>query len=305
MDTVSDILSSFFVSKKVSTKKSKTIKQQKNVITEPEPQPETIQEPQPETVPEPQIKEQETQTIQNEIPEILQSEKLEEEKDTSTTDASEATFTESESSEESVHFEPKKYVLRAMDLSKKNIMIINTDMKENISMLSDLLHNLSLMKNAQEYYNSTVYIVCSAEWKKFFRKIILDNPYLYFTDFVIKSSLSKQMVKSIGESEKKTIVVFQNVDELKDDIKTSNVQLMLLIADYKLDIKDLYDALGGSKLVLHKRDTLKSLQKLFFNRFIKTICKDDITFDYYYHLVNKENFGIKYIILKDNELRYY
>mgnify|MGYP000710459352 FL=1 len=45
------------------------------------------------------------------------------------------------------------------------------------------------------------------------------------------------------------------------------------------------------------------LQKRFYKNFIKKHFKD-LLFDQYYNKVNNENIDIKYVILKNDELRY-
>ena len=47
------------------------------------------------------------------------------------------------------------------------------------------------------------------------------------------------------------------------------------------------------------------MQKHFYKTTIKKLClRNDLTFDEYYNIINNENIDIKYIILKNDEIRY-
>ena len=129
--------------------------------------------------------------------------------------------------------------------------------------------------------------------------MLLDNPYLYFTDFHVKQNIDKKIIK-----ENDRIICIIDTDILDDfaklnDFMDPNIHLILLTLD-NTKIIDLYDKLGSKRLLIHKHNKLKSMQKRFF----KSINYKDIIFEDYYNKVNDENTDIKYIILKDDELRY-
>jgi hypothetical protein len=66
---------------------------------------------------------------------------------------------------------------------------------------------------------------------------------------------------------------------------------------------DYYNKIGNKRLLIHKQNKLKSLQKRFFKYVISNIDKK-MPFDDYYNRINDENMDLKYIILKEDELRY-
>ena len=67
--------------------------------------------------------------------------------------------------------------------------------------------------------------------------------------------------------------------------------------------------MGKSKLLIHSKNKIKQMQNLFYKTIIKKICYDQSiaytkNFEDYYSMINDENLDVKYIVLKDNELRY-
>ena len=132
-----------------------------------------------------------------------------------------------------------------------------------------------------------------------FKQMLLDNPYLYFTDFHVKQNIDKKIIK---ENDRIICIVDTNIlDDFGklNDFIDPNIHLILLTLD-NTKIIDLYDKLGSKRLLIHKQNKLKSMQKRFF----KSINYKDITFEDYYKKANDENLDIKYIILKGDELRY-
>ena len=97
-------------------------------------------------------------------------------------------------------------------------MIYDIDIKTSIELLSDLLHNLSLMTNVNKIYNNSINILTSNDNKKYFKKMLLDNPYLYFTDFNIKTGLSKLQEKELTKNDSRNIYIIDldNVEKIKE-----------------------------------------------------------------------------------------
>jgi hypothetical protein len=140
-----------------------------------------------------------------------------------------------------------------------------------------------------------------------FKKMLLDNPYLYFTNFYVKQKIQKN-AHSIEElkEERKTIYIIDteilsDIENLKHFINPK-IHLILLTNDNN-KIIDFYNLLGDKRILIHKQNKLKSMQRRFFKSVIKQINKD-INFEDFYNEINNENIDVKYIILKENELRY-
>lgn len=214
---------------------------------------------------------------------------------------------------------PKKYILRAIDMSKKNIFIVNFEREANTITLSDLLHSFSLMNNVEEVYENATYIITANENKKMFRKMLLDNPYLYFTNFSIKQTLNKQTVDEIDARTKRTIVILDG-DTLDSEVvnkyieilgrikSPNNVQFIILDTRYNEDVVDRYKLLTKpSKILIHRHEKTKNMQKTFYNNILRHIIRkeDKTSFQKYFDNFNRDTFGVKYIIVKDDELRYY
>jgi hypothetical protein len=207
--------------------------------------------------------------------------------------------------------EIKKYVLRPNELYKKNILIVNIDKHDNINILSDLINSFSGIEDVKKIYNQDMYIVTNKENKKTFKKMLLDNPYLHFINIHIKS----QFNNPINTNDKRTIVIIhlQSVDDIQDTIKqinpNSDENLQFIIISDKIEDRliNVYEKLGDNKILLHKKESTKALQKTFFQKVIQYICTSMTGLDFakYYEFINQKKFGVKYIIIKNTELRYY
>ena len=202
----------------------------------------------------------------------------------------------------------KKYILKPSEFYKKNIMIINDNINDNISFLGDFLYKLSMMKDVTSIYDDDIHIISSIGNKKLYKQMLLDNPYLYFTNFDVKQTLTKKKINELDSNSRRTIYIIDN-DILKhstDVLQTlldKNIQVIIISNDDDKTSLDSYNLLGNNRLMIHKPNKLKLIQKKFYKNYIKKIC-DIQTFDEYYDMINNENLDIKYIILKDTELRY-
>jgi hypothetical protein len=202
----------------------------------------------------------------------------------------------------------RKYILKPSEFYKKNIMIINDNINDNISFLGDFLYKLSMMKDVTSIYDNDIHIIASLENKKLYKQMLLDNPYLYFTNFDVKQTLTKKKINELDSNSHRTIYIIDNeiLKDKNDVLKTlldKNIQIIIISNDDDKTSLDSYNLLGNNRLMIHKPNKLKLFQKKFYKNYIKKLCNIQ-TFDEYYDMINNENLDIKYIILKDTELRY-
>jgi hypothetical protein len=205
----------------------------------------------------------------------------------------------------------KKYILKPSEFYKKNILIANDDKKNNFDITNDILYKLSLLKDIDNIYSKDIYIFTANDNRKMFKQMLLDNPYLYFIDFHVKQNIDKNILKENNkednkEDNKRIICIIdtdilKNIDDLQDFINPQIHLILLTIETNK--IMDYYNKIGNKRLLIHKQNKLKSLQKRFFKYVISNIDKK-MPFDDYYNRINDENMDLKYIILKEDELRY-
>ena len=320
MDALSDILSSFFVNpnnkKKYKLNNNKQIQSEIATQTdflETENETENQVEKQVENVTENQTEKQvekqsEKQTEKQTAKKSSESSKLQSELSNELSSELSSELPSESSSESSSEY-LKKYILKPSEFYKKNIMIINKDFNDSVIILSDILYKLSLMKNVDEIFNNNIYITSTNENKPIYKQMLLDNPYLYFTNFNVKNKLDKGKIKELDN--RRTICILDN--ELlssigNDDFQSlldKNVLLITMTNDDDKNTVAMYDLLGSNKILIHKINKLKMIQKRFYKNFIKYICKEQVSnFDKYYDIINDENLDIKYLVLKNNELRY-
>jgi hypothetical protein len=291
---LSDILSAFFVSKPVNKKQDK--RQVTNVCTQTETKLSSVEDVESEKKIEENVEE-------STVKDVEESTESSVDEKTETTESTETPREVSESfSDKGVL--AKKFILRGVDLRKKNIFITNKDIDDNVVVLSEVIDSLSLIKGIDDLYTKRVYVITSSENRQAFKKMMLDNPYMYFTDFIVKSSIPSKKIEEICEDKRKTIIVVDaNVDT--DVSKLFRESIQLFVVGSNNNVVETYKASEESKLVLFKKEKTKPLQKIFFNTFVRNVCNVDIGFQEFYDYFNKKIFGVKYIIIKDGELRYY
>lgn len=221
---------------------------------------------------------------------------------------SESSESKIESKIESVKMSEKKEelvaktVLKASDFYKKNLMIVNHEAKKNLEILSELLYKLSKMTSVNDIYENSLHIFTFSENKKNFREMLLENPYLYFNDFVIKTNLSNLKF----ESSKRHIVVvdfdvISDIEKLSNLMK-DNIQLIVLHNTYNHSVLDVYKLFGKNGILIHKKDRLKLLQKRFYAKIIKHLTT--LNEQTYVDVINDENLDVKLVIMRNGELRY-
>jgi hypothetical protein len=337
MDTITDILSTFFVSSKKPIKKGELAQKQQSEQAQSEHVP--SEHVQSELVPSEHVQ-SESVPSEHVQSESVPSEHVQSESVSSESEQTEATFTEStlssfisnnnsqdnkvqednNSQDNKVEqdnivqedkAQPRKYIMRAVGLCRKNITIVNTDANDNFQILSDLLHSFSIMNNVQDVFYNSICVVTS-ENKRKFKRMFLDNPYMYFTEFNVLSTLGSTKMKDITENEKRVIVIL-DMDSFRDNIYSdkyselfqSRAQIILVSTSYTEDIINVYNQFGDNKIILHKKQKLKLLQKNFYNKLLRQVCDTPLSFEMYYKVMNEDNFGVKYIIVLGKELRYY
>lgn len=206
----------------------------------------------------------------------------------------------------------KKYTLKPLDFYKKNIVITSFDKKENISILSDILYKLSLLKKIDSLYHNEICIITSDGNKKMFKQMFLENPYLYFSDFNVKQYLTESDIEKCKESDldKKRIFIIDNrsiecdtnLNLLKNLVKVGS-HIIIVMTDQESPI-NIYKVLGDDKLIMHRINKLKSLQKHFYKSVVKKISNTFHTFSSFDKAINNPDLDIRYIILRDNQTFY-
>jgi hypothetical protein len=133
--------------------------------------------------------------------------------------------------------------------------------------------------------------------------MLLENPYLYFNNLVIKTSLSVPKL----ESTKRHIFIIDynmiNDFEKLNKLLTSNLNLHVIVYHntYTSSLVDIFKLLGKSTLFINHKDRLKILQKRFYSKIVKHLVGEN---EQYFDDINDDNLDVKYLIIKDKELRY-
>ena len=196
-----------------------------------------------------------------------------------------------------------KYILKASDFSKHVVFIVNDDPEENISTLNYLLYKLNLMKNLDNTFNHKIQLMLSSIHKTLYKKMILENSYLYFTDFDSQTDFSKCSTKSDNNLKSVIVTDFQsiNFDIFKLVAKKSHIYV--LVNNIDDNFIQFYKNLKHPKLLIHNKSKLKMVQKQFYKRIIKVLCNNYTNnFDDFFNQINDENLDIRLLILKNNQL---
>jgi hypothetical protein len=198
----------------------------------------------------------------------------------------------------------KKLVLKASEFYKKNMLILNNDNSKNIDILNDLLFKLSKLNDVENIYDNSLHIFTFNENKKDFRDMLLENPYLYFNNLIIKNTLTLPQL----ESGKRHLFIIDysiksDIEKLHKLINKDNVHVIIYNNNYSSDMVDVYKLLGDNALIINSKDRLKILQKRFYSKIVKYLV-DDATTDNFFDVINDDNLDVKYLMIKNNELRY-
>ena len=216
-------------------------------------------------------------------------------------------FTESEEPERPQLAPLKKYILKPSEYSKKNIMIVHSDVEELATTTGDLLNGISNMKNI-ERFNKDIYFFVPTVNRTLFKRILLHNPDLYFENFSVKSS-----IRNVPSVDKPTIMVVDtalglSLDKYRKILSSGNVLLIVISTDYNSDLIDIYHALNKSRasMFVHKLETHEQLERAFFERVLSGISPDleGIQFEDYNESIRNEKYGARYVILRKTELRF-
>ena len=167
------------------------------------------------------------------------------------------------------------------------------------------------MKNVDKIYNNTLHIITPKENQQMFKKMILENPLLYFTECYFNTAISKKKLKAMELEKRKIYIIDYTIlckmlDENPDCINillSNNIHLFIISDVYSSDLINLYKSFGNNKIFINKKSKLKTLQNKLYKNLIKNINNEvnDETFKKY---LDNEDLDIHYIILKNTELRY-
>lgn len=198
----------------------------------------------------------------------------------------------------------KKLVLKASEFYNNNMMIINNDNSKNIDILNDLLFKLSKLNDIENIYDNSLHIFTFNENKKDFRDMLLENPYLYFNNLIIKNTLTLPQL----DSNKRYLFIIDysiksDIEKLHKLVNKDNVHVIIYNDNYSSDIVDVYKLLGDNALIINSKDRLKILQKRFYSKIVKHLV-DDSNADRFFDIINDDNLDVKYLMIKHNELRY-
>jgi hypothetical protein len=198
----------------------------------------------------------------------------------------------------------KKLVLKASEFYKKNMLIINNDNYKNIDILNDILFKMSKLNDVENIYDNSLHIFTFNENKKNFRDMLLENPYLYFNNLIIKNTLTLPEL----ESDKRYIFIIDysikfDVEKLQKLINKDNVHIIIYNDDYSSNMVDVYKLLGDNALIINSKDRLKILQKRFYSKIVKHLV-NNANINNFFDVINDDNLDVKYLMIKNNELRY-
>jgi hypothetical protein len=209
--------------------------------------------------------------------------------------------------------ELKKYIIKSNELYKRNILIVNKDFNSNLSTVSDILYKLGNQNNLQ--FENVLNILTFGENKRHFKKLLIENPNIFFTNLNIKTSFTKSDLNSFLETQKKSIVLIdfdyfeENFEDALEKISRffdKNIYLIVLSTAYSSYTGELYKRMNQfeSTLFMNTKDKVKLLQKKLYNKIIKNIIIQDymVNIDEYIALIEKDK--IKNIIIKSGDIRY-
>lgn len=163
----------------------------------------------------------------------------------------------------------KRYVMKSSEVWKRNFVVVSSDASENMNVvLGRIIHSVNMMTNVVDVYDNSINVLTTRENKKWYSKMLLDNPYLYFSNFNVTSNLSSRYpFGNPGEYAKRKLVIVDfdyvnDVDRLADFVHP-NVQLIVTCSTYKSTVVDIVTAVEGA-IVIHRPERHMLLEHKFF-----------------------------------------
>ncbi|NBP13170.1 hypothetical protein EBU95_02095 [bacterium] len=207
----------------------------------------------------------------------------------------------------------QKVVLKPSEYTRKTCFVIGNDQKENNRVVSELVHKLSnLLCNTKESkFSKTITVYSNAKNKYTYKKMLLENPYMYFTDFDIQRIVSPKGTIPNGV----IIIDFQTLLEdgniilkMLNNGELANGERCVIIVNNLQDaseVVDVYKQTRGDKIMIYKKSHLKMSLRHFYKNIIEPLCSNcTYSFDKFYNVIHDENLDMYYLVLDNFTLGY-
>ena len=169
--------------------------------------------------------------------------------------------------------------------------MVAAEAKESIRLVSELILKLSLMKDIETVYDKQIEVVSNLGNKHHYKKMLFMNPYMHFTGFKVNTRTS-------------TLKRGVRIVDIGDDIGEEDPNSFTIFVSNLTDPKrlvELYNSIRTDKMLVFKHSHIKTMQKQFYNKVLKGVCKHcPDTFDEYYKIITDENLDIHNLILVDD-----
>ena len=194
------------------------------------------------------------------------------------------------------------YRIISTELCKKNILIVNKTLKTNIKCLSEVLDTLG---ERTAMFENTLDIVTCKDSKNDFKKMLLENPQLYFSNLNVNTTTSN-FDRSTKGMQRILVVNFDYVDDMMEieGYFNQNTCIIMLSTNYNCRTSDLYRNMNDYKptILINKKDNTKLLQQKLYSKILINVIMKDVELDKYIDFIN--NTTIKNILVKSGEIRY-
>ena len=208
----------------------------------------------------------------------------------------------------------KKYKFNNKELLKNNILLLNTNLNDNIELLIKIIYNITKntgIDNIENIYDNNIKFIINPDQKHIYKNILLQQSYSYFNKFSFTKSLNKKdkdnSLKQLYvidydyiKSDDNLLKIFYNFLSSKSDLD----QCIFVGSNFKECSYLLKENLKKSGIIIHNIDVLKSLQRFFYKHIIDIFIKDPKIrdFDEYKSMLNHNN--VNCIIITNGILRY-
>ncbi|NBU33761.1 hypothetical protein EB118_02005 [bacterium] len=197
--------------------------------------------------------------------------------------------------------------MKASELAESRVFIVGSDAKENMRTLGDILHKLSNAAT-ESTFQKTIKVLSNSKNKYSYKKMLLENPYLYFTEFTIHSKFTEKL---ITKEHKKCVVIvdFQLVLEDAQLVNKLDNCVVIVVNNFRDTgiLVETYKSTIAKKILVFKRGNLKMLQRHFYK---KIVCPLNLhlnlfpTFDQFYKAISDEELDIRFLVLVNNQLKW-
>lgn len=191
------------------------------------------------------------------------------------------------------------YDLTGNSLIHHNVLIYNPSIQENINVVTMIINKLDTIDNIESMYTKDMYIFSNN--RNMYKTIMLANPETHFSNLKAHG-MNRDEFKNIALQRLKTLIII-DIDNLDEKEYTNYVSYLvntnahvLVVSTNLTNRLRAFDMLGKGAMLIQCKESLRSLQRAFFNQIVTRLCSTPIDFSTFHKAVTDACFNYYVIV---------